>query len=83
MLAPIKTFTMKSNYKFGLSENTKKLMKDRDSTRSKISAASSTEKTNFPPKIQSTKKQSYQSNKKGEFASNVEDPILGQPQLPG
>ena len=47
MLAPIKTFTMKSNYKFGLSENTKKLMKDRDNTRSKISAASSTEKPIF------------------------------------
>ena len=32
-VTPIKTFTIKSNYKFGLSENTKKLMQERDCTR--------------------------------------------------
>ena len=32
-IAPMKTFTVKSEYKFGLSDRTKKLMRDRDHTR--------------------------------------------------
>ena len=44
-IAPIKTFTVKSNYRFGLSENTKKLMKQRDVTRSNISKANNQQKT--------------------------------------
>ena len=43
-VAPIKTFTIRSSYKFGISEKTKKLMKDRDSTRKKISQAKAQEK---------------------------------------
>ena len=38
-VAPIKTFTIKSNYKFGLSDEVKTLMKKRDSTRQKIKHA--------------------------------------------
>ena len=44
-IAPIKTFTVKSNYRFGLSENIKKLMKQRDVTRSNISKANNQQKT--------------------------------------
>ena len=33
------TFTIRSNYKFGLSESTKQLMRDRDSTRNRIRKA--------------------------------------------
>ena len=43
-VAPIKTFTIRSSYKFGISEKTKKLMKDRDSTRKQISQAKAQEK---------------------------------------
>ena len=43
-VAPIKTFTIKSNYKFGLSENTKKLMQERDCTRKQINQAKKQEK---------------------------------------
>ena len=43
-IAPIKTFTIRSQYRFGLSDNTKKLMHDRDCTRGKIKNASSDEK---------------------------------------
>ena len=35
-VTPFKTFTVKSNYKFGLSNETKILMKRRDATRDKI-----------------------------------------------
>ena len=44
-VAPIKTFTVKSNYKFGISEDTKEIMKIRDSTRAKISKATTKEKS--------------------------------------
>ena len=43
-IAPIKTFTVKSNYRFGLSESTKELMQKRDNTRSKIGSAEGREK---------------------------------------
>ena len=35
-VAPIKTFKIKSTFKFGLSENTKELMKERDHIRNRI-----------------------------------------------
>ena len=35
-IAPVKTFTIRSNYKFGLSDETKKVMHERDVTRGKI-----------------------------------------------
>ena len=40
-MAPIKTFTIRSQYKFGLTESTKNLMHDRDVTRGRIKNASS------------------------------------------
>ena len=43
-VAPFKTFKIKSQYKFGLSEETKKLIYKRDRTRSSISKATSSEK---------------------------------------
>ena len=43
-VAPYKTFTVKSNYKFGISPETKKLMKQRDNTREKIKYADNSEK---------------------------------------
>ena len=35
-VAPVKTFIIRSQYKFGLSDDTKKLMHDRDVTRGSI-----------------------------------------------
>ena len=43
-VAPFKTFTVKSNYKFGISPETKLLMKQRDDTREKIKSTSNSEK---------------------------------------
>ena len=43
-VAPVKTFTVKSNYKFGISNETKEIMKKRDSTRAKIPKVSTNEK---------------------------------------
>ena len=43
-VAPIRTFKIKSNYRFGLSEGVKDLMKKRDKTRANISKASPKEK---------------------------------------
>ena len=40
-VAPIKTFTIRSNYRFGLSDETKQVMHDRDVTRGKIKNESS------------------------------------------
>ena len=39
-VAPFRTFTIKSNYKFGITAETKLLMKQRDDTREKIKSAS-------------------------------------------
>ena len=47
-VAPIKSFTVKSNYKFGLSEKTKKLMISIDDTRKSISKANDTIRIVFP-----------------------------------
>jgi hypothetical protein len=43
-VVPVKTFTVRSNHKFGLSESTKDLMKKRDKTRNAIKDASSQER---------------------------------------
>ena len=43
-IAPVRTFTIRSNHRFGLSENTQELMKKRDSTRKSIKDAGSQEK---------------------------------------
>ena len=43
-IAPIKTFTVRSNHRFGLSEDTKELMRKRDSTRNAIKSADGGEK---------------------------------------
>ena len=43
-VAPLKTFTVKSNYRFGLSQETKDLMKQRDSTRANIKNVSGNKK---------------------------------------
>ena len=43
-VAPLKSFIVKSNYRFGISPETKNLMKSRDETRAKIKQASSNEK---------------------------------------
>ena len=43
-VAPVKTFTIRSNHKFGLSDSTKELMKKRDTTRKSIQSATGTEK---------------------------------------
>ena len=43
-VAPVKTFTVRSNHRFGLSESTKELMKKRDKTRCSIQAAAGKEK---------------------------------------
>ena len=40
----MKTFNVKTNYKFGISENTKKLMSKRDKLRKSISKAKQNEK---------------------------------------
>ena len=40
-VAPIKTFTIRSQYKFGLTDSTKNLMHDRDVTRGRIKNAGS------------------------------------------
>ena len=40
-VAPFKTFTIRSQYRFGLSEETKQVMHDRDVTRGRIKNASS------------------------------------------
>ena len=42
--APIKTFKVRENHKFGISEATKNLIKERDSTRAKIKSVSPSEK---------------------------------------
>ena len=42
--APIKTFKIRNQNKFGISDQTKALIKDRDGTRSKMKNASHTEK---------------------------------------
>jgi hypothetical protein len=55
-VAPIKSFTVKSNYKFGISDDTKEIMKNRDATRAKISKASTKEKSILWPKYKKTKK---------------------------
>ena len=44
VVAPAKTFTIRSNHKFGLSDSTKDLMKKRDRTRNAIKNASKQEK---------------------------------------
>ena len=43
-MCPIKTIKIRSNYKFGLSDNTRSLIKSRDVTRSKNSMASGNDK---------------------------------------
>ena len=43
-VAPFKTFVVKSNYRFGISPETKNLMKNRDDTRAQIKSASPSEK---------------------------------------
>ena len=43
-IASIKTFTIRSQYRFGLSENIKRLMHERDCTIGKIKNATSDEK---------------------------------------
>ena len=43
-VAPVKTFTIRSNHKFGLSDSTKELMKKRGKTRFDIQKASGREK---------------------------------------
>ena len=40
-VAPVKSFTIKSNYKFGISDETKKVMHERDVIRRRISTANS------------------------------------------
>ena len=44
VVAPIKTFTIRSNHRFGISENTKEVMKKRDKTRNSIQKAAGSEK---------------------------------------
>ena len=43
-IAPYRTFTIKSEYKFGLSSETKDLMAKRDQTRKKLSSADQNER---------------------------------------
>ena len=43
-VAPVKTFKIRSNHRFGLSDETKELMRKRDQTRKSISRASTQEK---------------------------------------
>ena len=43
-VAPVKTFKIRSNYRFGLSDSTKELYKRRDHTRGKISTAEGQQK---------------------------------------
>ena len=43
-IAPYKSFTIKSHYKFGISKSTKDLMKKRNQTRENISKAKGSEK---------------------------------------
>ena len=43
-VAPVRTFKVRSHHKFGLSEQTKNLMKTRDSTRAGIHKAGASEK---------------------------------------
>ena len=43
-VAPLKNFQVKSNYKFGISNETKELMKLRDLTREKIKSAKGNER---------------------------------------
>ena len=38
-VAPVRTFTIRSNHRFGLSDSTKELMQKRDQTRAKVSTA--------------------------------------------
>ena len=44
LASPLKSFKIRSNYRFGLSENTKELMKKRDKTRNAIKNAAKKEK---------------------------------------
>ena len=44
-IAPVKTFTVKSQYKFGISDSTKLLMAKRDNARLQIKSASATHKS--------------------------------------
>ena len=44
LASPLKSFKIRSNYRFGLSENTKELMKKRDKTRNAIKNAAKMEK---------------------------------------
>ena len=49
-IAPYRTFTIKSGYKFGISEKTKQLMKDRDINRKRISQSKGQEKSTLQQK---------------------------------
>ena len=51
LAAPEKTFKIRSNYRFELSESTKELMKKRDKTRSSIAKASGQEKRSIAQAI--------------------------------
>ena len=52
-IAPFKTFTVRSNHKYGLSEETKKIMKSRDQVRKSISKANHSEKATLQIKYKS------------------------------
>ena len=54
-IAPVKSFTVKSQYKFGLSTEAKTLMKKRDSARLSISKAGGNEKATLLKKYLKTR----------------------------
>ena len=67
--APIKTFTIKSHYKFGLSEGTKDLIAKRDQTRKQMTTANKIERSTL---LQQYKRIRNQVNKRVTVAcSNI------------
>ena len=69
-VAPFKTFTVKSHYKFGISEQTKILMEQRDRTRNNIKTAGAQQKGTLLIKYKKLRNQVNSMIRKESFAYN-------------
>ena len=81
--APMKTFTVKSQYKFGLSENTKNLMKQRDQTRCNISKANNQQKAVLMKKYKILRNKTTASIRKDTINHNQDRIKLAKNSLSG
>ena len=69
-VAPMKSFIVKSHYKFGLSDETKALMRKRDQTRIHIKSANSNEKSVLVKQYKSLRNQVNNKLRKENIAFN-------------